>query len=318
MCRRLISLITETLVNTHKIAVIAATHSPSTVAIAPEDALHVMDTDRPGLHKISKAQALNVLTVGVPTLALSYEGRRQVFVESPADAEVYGTIYEVLRPALASERSLEFVATGTRSPTSGADVNTGCDIVTHLVTALAAAGNISTWGLLDWDGRRTRSGRVFVLAQGRRNGLENAVLDPLLLSALLVRERVHLGDIGLDESITYLSFISSDKEILQRVVDGVQRCVLACLPSPAEARSSVQTVYNGGFTLNVDHTYLTIDDHKLEAVVLAAFPSMNAHSKGRAGALLHYVADKIMRDIPAWIPMELREVLHDLLEEPSH
>ena len=70
-----------------------ATHSASTVALAPENSLHVMYADKSGVHSISKSGALNLLTVGVPTLALSYDGRRQVFVESPNNT-AYSEAYQ--------------------------------------------------------------------------------------------------------------------------------------------------------------------------------------------------------------------------------
>lgn len=115
MSRNVIETITRTLVGTFGIKVIATTHSPSTIALAPEESIYAMQPGVPGLHKKDKAAALNILTVGVPTIAISYDGRRQVFVESPRDAKAYEGIYRLLKPKIESERSLEFVATGTRS-----------------------------------------------------------------------------------------------------------------------------------------------------------------------------------------------------------
>ncbi|MBM9539067.1 ATP-binding protein, partial [Desulfobulbus alkaliphilus] len=78
MSRNVIHTITNTLVDGFGIKVIATTHSPSTVALAPEGSVHVMNPGRPGVHASSKAEALNILTVGVPTIAMSFDGRRQV------------------------------------------------------------------------------------------------------------------------------------------------------------------------------------------------------------------------------------------------
>ncbi len=113
--------------------------------MCPDDSIYTMDASRPGLVKSSKANALNMLTVGVPTLAISYDGRRQVFVESPSDANIYDLVYKLLKPKIPTERSLEFVATGMRTPGKG-DENTGCDIVKKLVGDLVSAGKyLSIW-----------------------------------------------------------------------------------------------------------------------------------------------------------------------------
>jgi energy-coupling factor transporter ATP-binding protein EcfA2 len=95
MSKNLIQTVRDTLVRSYGIKVILTTHSPSTVAMAPEEAVYVMNPGRPGLSKCSRAEALNILTVGVPTLSISYEGRRQVFVESPSDAKTYDAVYKL-------------------------------------------------------------------------------------------------------------------------------------------------------------------------------------------------------------------------------
>ena len=92
MSRMILKTITETLVGQFGISVILTTHSPSTVAIAPPDAIHVMEAVRPGVHKVSKERALSLLTDGVPTLSLDVSGRRQVFVESERDAKVFDCV----------------------------------------------------------------------------------------------------------------------------------------------------------------------------------------------------------------------------------
>jgi hypothetical protein len=72
-----------------KVNVIATTHSPSTLACAPEESIYATSAERAGLQKMTKGRALNLLTAGVPTLAVSFSGRRQVFVESEIDSSIY-------------------------------------------------------------------------------------------------------------------------------------------------------------------------------------------------------------------------------------
>jgi AAA domain, putative AbiEii toxin, Type IV TA system len=168
MVKHFLTAITEVLVKKLGVNVIATTHSPSTVALAPDDAIHVMKVGSPGVHKITKADALNLLTAGVPTISIDYAGRRQVFVESPRDAEMHCILFQVLRDSghIKSVRSLEFVSTGSTNQQSGTDQNTGSSNVKLIVSSLVNSGNKSVFGFIDWDGHNGDEGRVLTLCQG--------------------------------------------------------------------------------------------------------------------------------------------------------
>jgi predicted ATP-dependent endonuclease of OLD family len=65
MTQSLLSTIQEVLVNRHGIKVILTTHSPSTVALSPEESLYAMyKTDEKRIQKSSKDGALSLLTAG--------------------------------------------------------------------------------------------------------------------------------------------------------------------------------------------------------------------------------------------------------------
>lgn len=69
MIKRLLDVIQKIFVEKNKIKVILATHSPTTVALAPEDAIYVIH--KYGNYKLtneSKSNALNILTEGFATL----------------------------------------------------------------------------------------------------------------------------------------------------------------------------------------------------------------------------------------------------------
>jgi hypothetical protein len=313
MSRNLLRIITETLVEKHNIGVIAATHAASTVALSPDDAIHVMLPDQPGLHKITKAEALNILTVGVPTLAISYEGRRQVFVESENDAELYSAAYQCLKPILASERSLEFIGTGIKS-IQGQHLHTGSAIVRKLVQELGSGGNSSVFGLLDWDGENQPTSRIAILACGRRNGLENVLLDPLFIAAALFREAKRaLPRIGIDSATSYSEFLLLPVYKLQAIVDSVQTVTFS-----EKSALPIESEYVGGFKLKLHDQWLKIDDHRLQKVVCAAFPELGSVSKKRPGALMSYVVNNIIPDKPDFVPVELRDVFLELLNKDAH
>ena len=312
MSKNIINTIVKVLVNSFDIKVIATTHSPSTVALAPEDSIFTMKSGVPGLHKNSKAAALNVLTVGVPTIAISYDGRRQVFVESPADADVYDRLYRLLKHRISSERSLEFIATGTRN-LNGGDLNTGCEVVKRLVSTLARSGNLSIFGLIDWDGKNEHTDRIAVLAHGTRNGLENVLFDPLLIGLTILRDfSKHKGLIGVPDEISYIDFVSKHRARFQDIASVVTRIVTG-----NEAPATVISRYVGDFELNVDSSYYTMDDHALENRVLAAFDFFKGVAS-RAGGLFTHIISNVAADDPGLLPDEVRQVLEHLLNRPAH
>ncbi|CAL4868257.1 hypothetical protein MMA231_02532 [Asticcacaulis sp. MM231] len=313
MSKNVIDTITKTLIGTFGIKVIATTHSPSTVALAPEESIFTMIPGQSGLHKSSKASALNILTVGVPTISISYDGRRQVFVESPTDAQVYDSLYKLIKPKIVSDRSLEFVATGTRT-SGGGDVNTGCDNVKRIVEDLSSAGNISVFGLLDWDGKNRPTDRISVLAFGSRNGIENVVFDPLLIAITICRgfpaERHQIGATG---EFSYFELATYTKEQFLPLVTTV--CEKIFLSAASE---TIVSKYVNGLELEIDARCATTDDHELEGMILRAFPFLNSISKNQAGKLLDHVINLVLADGVGFMPMEVMDVMVELLERPAH
>ncbi|MBY5404617.1 ATP-binding protein [Rhizobium leguminosarum] len=312
MSRSILDTIMNTLIGEFGIKVIATTHSPSTVALAHEGSIFTMRPDAPGLRKSSKATALNILTVGVPTIAISYDGRRQVFVESPTDAKIYDALYKLIKSKIVSERSLEFIATGRRN-SGGGDFNTGCDNVIRVVSALADAGNTSVFGLLDWDGTNQPDHRISVIAYGKRNGIENVLFDPLLVALAIARSNPsELHQIGLQNGTGFIEVAGSNATTLQTMVNKVGNVVFG-----EPAQSHIDSRYLGGLSLSIDSRFGGTDDHELEGRILIAFPFLRSISKGQAGKFLDYMVSVVLTDTK-FVPADIVDVFKELLERPSH
>ncbi len=315
MCRHFITTVTETLVKKLGVNVIATTHSPSTVALAPEDSIHVMRVGEPGIHKTSKAEALNLLTVGVPTLSLNYDGRRQVFVESPNDTEIYSALYEMLRPQLASERSLTFISAGSINPNSGTHTNTGCDRVISIVNSLSQNGNNTVFGLLDWDMKNSSNLRIHLLAEGKRYALENCIFDPLAMIALLLHtpeSKRHVATLGLPENATFLSFANMEWASLQTSVDALAEKIVGAVGN--DSCDSVK--YLSGHSLTVPRAYLHMQGHLLEEKIVSAFPELK--TQRFKGKLMLHMVNNIYLEIPKLVPQDIVNVLECLLVADSH
>ena len=313
MSRSLLETIAETLVDRLSVGVIMTTHSPSTVALAPEEAVFVMLSGSKGLSKTAKAQALNILTEGVPTLAVSFDGRRQVLVESPNDAEILGSLFKHLRSRIDSERSLEFVATGKKS-SKGTHENTGKAVVIGLVNSLAISGNSSVFGLIDFDGKNRPNERIFVLGNSERDGLENYVFDPLVMVGTLVRQNAgRLDPIGIDQVLPYAEFLSKPIVDMQNCVDAMATHLFDGKQEMSHPKSKV--VYLDGSVLEIDERFISLDDHKLHDLYVKKLPILNNIPREGDGALrlMKFVVDNVLADRPDLIPVQIMQTFESIL-----
>jgi hypothetical protein len=273
----------------------------------------VMRVGSPGVHKVSKSEALNLLTVGVPTLAINYSGRRQVFVESPLDAEIYEDLFQILKSQLPAERSLQFIGVGRKNPVTGTHEQTGSSIVESLILQFSNSGNLSIFGLLDWDTKNVPSGRLRVVARNERYTLENSILDPLAIGALICRHsaaRKHLPSIGLNVNTTYPELINFNSMQLQQLADGVSAFLFGSDPTA----SALKCEYVGGFELNVRQNHLGTNGHALEDLVLEKIPEF----KYFKGKLKQEIVSTIFSDKKEFIPQVLLEAFTEILNAQTH
>jgi predicted ATPase len=81
MTRQMLDVLLDVFVRQRGVKVILTTHSPSTVALAPEECLYVMSKIEPRLSKTTKDGALALLTSGVPSLRAQERRSRPVTVD---------------------------------------------------------------------------------------------------------------------------------------------------------------------------------------------------------------------------------------------
>jgi hypothetical protein len=166
-----------------------ATHSPSTVALAPGGSVFEMFKERPRIRRTpSTAHAVGLLTAGLVIVA---PGTRLVFVEDEDDVEFYRALWEVLTYTagdttaglMSRTPSLVFLAAslgrGRARPISG-----GSSVVKQWVDKFDGAPlDALVRGVIDLDAGNAPSARVQVLG---RYSFENYLLDPLIVYGLLL------------------------------------------------------------------------------------------------------------------------------------
>lgn len=263
MIQSLLNVTQKVLCVEHGVRIILATHSPTTVALAPESALYSLSrTGEPRLNRVSREKALSQLTVGIPTLSVRVEDRRQVFVESEKDEARFDAIYLSIKSRLSDcPFTLHFIASGSGGAGS-------CDAVIQLVRTLRQKGNGSVYGVIDRDTRKASPQHVHFLPG--RYSIENYILDPLVLGAFLLRSRIITAvELGLPVETKYFEIVGSHA---QSVIDFVYGRVSNQL---AGDKTPTQITYLGGFAAQLGVDYLETQGHTLEALLKAAFPALN-------------------------------------------
>lgn len=310
MAASLLQTIQNVLIRDKNVAVILTTHSPSTVALAPEEAIYAMNPSGPRIEKVTKGSALSLLTAGVPTLSVAFDGRRQVFVESRTDASLYDLLYQRYKTHLNSERSLVFVEVG-RKDADGKEQNAGCEQVIRLVDALTTGGNQSVLGLVDWDGEKAPNGRLHVLSPGIRNGLESLLFDPVLLASVVAKENANFAkEKGiLSAGDSYATLFTWNAARWQDAVEAIQ-CLL--FGNDEGLRERIEVEYLNGMSLKISKKYLHMDDHELERVVTQRLGFLQPRNR-HAGGLMRHIIESILADSPYLMPKDFMATMNGLL-----
>ncbi len=297
MSKQLIKIIQEDLIKTEGIKVIMSTHSPSTVAVSPESSIFVKHPRNPTLKKTSRNDALSILTSGVPTLAIDFEGRKQVFVESDEDAKRYDAIYQMYKSEFKSEISLTFIGVGLKN--SRGSIGSGCKLVEKTVSGLRDAGNKNIFGLLDWDLETSRSDTTGIKILGDEHwyAIENCLCDPLLVAlSVLNLDSTYLSRFfDVDKSIRYTTLLDHSQEEIQNLVNCIQSKVLDCNIEELKYDQKEFT-YKGGLTLKVSDRYSQYKSgHDLTDKIISTFQSLGRYERNPDGYLM-YIIDEILKD----------------------
>jgi predicted lactoylglutathione lyase len=110
-----------------------------------------------------------------------------------------------------------------------------------------------------------------VYAQGKRDGLENCIYDPLIVMLLARHAQSQFKAMGISNKTTDTELVEKSEAELQDLVDKVQAHVLG----PMATNGTVTAVrYCGRLTLNIRNDYTLCDDHDLVKKIEAKFVSL--------------------------------------------
>lgn len=309
MTRLLLDVVDNLFVKEMRLKVIMTTHSPTTIALAPEDSIYLMQRRGPDrIVKISQNLAISKLSIGIPTLSVKLEDRRQVFVESENDEILFSGIYEISRHNGRSGISLNFIK-------SGLGDKGDCLAVKHVVKSLLQSGNTNIYGIIDRDESNNEPDHkhVFILGQGERYAIENFLLDPFMIGYFLLKNYwISPERLGLLSDINHISLIDASEEMVQQVTDGVT----SLLKPPDGADNNVHACsYQNGKKVNIPKWYLNIKGHDLEDMWI------NEINKFKSFTREPKVKGELVRsayiDLPGFVPLAFSQVFDRIVGSQS-
>lgn len=283
----LLSAIYESIVQQAKVKVVITTHNPTTVALAPEESLFKMERELGKPVKVTKKEALNILTKDLDNIRISTDSRRQVFVENENDAEYYERIIRLLPDF---KVKFQFLSPHTRN-------GCNCDDVKRIVNILREYGNDSVYGMIDFDNTNSNDKFVYVIGEQRRYAIDNYIFDPIYVFFLLVREGI-VDTMGLNiGNYTFTKLGQLSQGHIQEIINYIS----SELDLNVGEKVLFQTI--GGHTFEISKDYFSIQGHELESKIINKWPQLNAIKRGKNDEriLKIYMIDKVIQEFPEYL-----------------
>jgi hypothetical protein len=183
----------------------------------------------------------------------------------------------------------------------------GCDRVKTLVGELSSGGARTVMGATDWDGKAVSGGSVVVMGEGKRYSLENYLFDPVLLAALLLREKIlDRNSLNMREGENFVDLKELSSERLQAVCDAVLRQ----LSWEAVDGRCDECEYMCGLRVMIPRALLHKRGHALEADLRARFKELGKFK--RADELKVRIVDTVVDDVPELVSKDFLEFFRRL------
>lgn len=291
MTVQFLDVISEVLVRKHGVRVIMTTHSPSTVALAPEGAIFQMERGGSEVQPVTdRAAIMSVLTAGLVTVS---RATRFCFVEDEDDVAFYNAVLDILTDAGPSKDpsairdtpSLVFIAA---SVGRGADkISGGKTIVEKWIDKLDAPPLTTTFlGVLDRDHGNQSSARIKVIG---RYSFENYLLDPINVFGLLLEN-------GTAPFVSGITVTSGDEHNLRALDDASLQAISDVITSKVENQNQalvtmprIEVEYTRGMKIEVPRWVIHHRGHDLLPMYQAAWGTPQLISPPRLARSLRRV-----------------------------
>lgn len=296
MTRRFLDVIQKIFVEEHGVHVIMTTHSPSTVALCPQNSLFEMRrSGTPRIEKIiSKPTAISKLTDG---FLVVHEGMLIVLCEGSHDVPFYSVLWDMLteqstsstRPLCEKRPSLMFMH------------GNGITTVRSIISQLRSLGLHHFHGVIDFDDNNQAEEGISVI--GRR-ALENYLFDPINTWGLLHNEQKNPPVIGVNiprgrrDKIRHLH-----QDELQKIANVMFAELLAKsnLDTNLEDCTNRKITFVDGKSVVYPNWFMSADKAKIKQLYINAFPRLQKNTEKYDELITSFAALNM-------VPKELAEI----------
>lgn len=294
--RSLIETLADKFVGELDVAVIMTTHSPSTVALAPEESVYELVRKPRELRKTSISAATQILSAGFVSVTPS---DIVVITESSADPEYYQPLYSTLiqKELCNSNPPLSFLAA---SKPGDDGTGGGSSQVRNWAPKLYELGLDRFRGLIDKDGTNQPDSIISVLS---RYSIENYLFDPLTLTAYLIHRGIpDPFEVAAADLINIRDFIHAEPAEVQPLVLSLCSWLASQTSSPQIAASStVACDYIGFAAIEIPEWWLNTRGHDIEAGIRAPLNTLG-NNTGRGALMKEGKRDELIRFQSATYP----------------
>lgn len=278
------------------IHVILTTHSPTTVALADEGGIVILEKYKPA-RLASRREALNLLLDGHEKAFVDISGSRLVFVEDSSDAELLERLLALLSHRVSSNIEFRSLSKQSANGTDGG----GKENVRKVVNEIGSGRNIV--GLIDFDGKEKDGSDIFVLCGDERYGIENLLLDPRIVVHMLLRSDSKKWAAEFDLSDAHTGDQHLNETELQSCIDHLHELVFQ---TPASGTREIEYLDDQKFA--VGDEWLTTNGHKLRGKILRALPDIGPTPSKKD--ILQHIVDQVLLERPEMIPKSLLNTLN--------
>lgn len=272
MSNLLINVLESTFVKKFGIKVIFTTHSPSTIALLNENNIYqISNGEKTSLKKISKDDALKILTSFIPTLNIDYKNHKQVFVESPTDRFYYQTIFDKRSQHFQYPFKLYFISNGYGKGSSSQVIET--------VNVIRKSENKSFFGIIDWDKVNKETDYIKIHGENIRYSIENYVYDPIYLIIQLMELKAHNihSELGLEETFNQYQ-LGIDKNLAEKANDWFFEKFYEKFPVTEEMKRDLRVIkFLNGMEFSIPIWFLEFQGHDLESKLKTVFPALEKY-----------------------------------------
>ncbi|GMT42342.1 MAG: hypothetical protein IEMM0002_0753 [bacterium] len=244
--KKFIDVVNNILVKKYKIRVIMTTHSPTTIAFAPDDSLFERSITEPGVNKItSRNNTIKKLTGGFNVIT---DNAKYVLVEDEDDQIFYTSSFNIATDSkeIDFEPQLIFISAGNKNKKEGNrnKESGGRTVVEKWVPKLVENTNFAGifYGLVDKDNQDKNIENVYLLD---RHCLENYLCDPLVVYGCLLNQNeappvdgIAYGDEG--------RFERKDEKKLQEIADSILNKLSEKIKPEDDEKATKEIIYHTG------------------------------------------------------------------------